>query len=604
MKQLYDADRLYKILEQHRKSLLYIFSFLAILFCLITCYLIIQIDSISSSRLQLLMLATLVDLILILSLVVIISINVIKIRKSYRRNSLQNQIIFIFSLITAIPTILICVFAVYFFIFGIQSWFNNRVTSILDSSIKVGAAYVEEHKIQLKNNALVLASDISNMYYELMRDPKLFQRVVNAYVDMRGLDEAILFQEKTKTILAQSRFAYSFAFGNYPVEEIEKSQNGEIIEIPSSKDRLRYLVKLREYDDTYLIVGKMVEKKVLDYIDQSEGEAYKFHQLQNKLGSLQVNLILIFVIVSVLVLLISIYIGIVFSTKILKPIHLLVTALKSVKQGDFSTAVQVDQSDNEISILSQGFNEMVATLDEQRKDLLIAQKAVAWSEVARRVAHEIKNPLTPMQLAAQRLKDKFSSQIKTDPEKFIKYIDTIIIHIDDITKIIYEFVNFVRMPKPHLVKCDLVILLQDTIELRKILNENISYDFSSAHDKVDFICDTNQFNQVMVNILKNAEEALVGISNKKISITLLQNDNHIIIMANDNGRGFDKGIIKSATNPYVTSKSNGTGLGLSIVEKIIHDHDGSIRLSNSQSGGASIKMTFDLKLLQKQLAYC
>jgi two-component system nitrogen regulation sensor histidine kinase NtrY len=419
--------------------------------------------------------------------------------------------------------------------------------------------------------------------------------LLDAYSNIRELDEAIIFKGSSGEILAQSRFAYSFIFSQYPREHIEKASFNEVVLLPTNKDRIRLLIKLGEFDDTYLVIGRIIDDKIIEYIDKSNGVAIDFHNVRTKIGSLQVKFIFIFILVSVLLLLISINIGIIFANKILNPINILVNAIKSVKQGDLSTRIKTNSDNNEMTLLSRGFNEMVTSIDEHRKDLVLVQKSLAWTDVARRVAHEIKNPLTPMQLAADRLKTKFGPKITQDREIFDRYIDTITRHIDDISKIVFNFVNFVKMPKSNYHQCNFVELIKDLVDARKTLHEDINYELSSNIDIIDFNCDKNQFNQVFVNLFQNSEEALFDIKDKKISIILRKLNDELIIIINDNGIGFPDKLLNKEIEPYVTTKPNGTGLGLSIIDRIINDHGGILKLSNNVSGGASILLRFNLK---------
>jgi two-component system nitrogen regulation sensor histidine kinase NtrY len=273
----------------------------------------------------------------------------------------------------------------------------------------------------------------------------------------------------------------------------------------------------------------------------------------------------------------------------------LVNAIRSVKQGDFATRIKITSDNNEISLLSKGFNEMVTAIDQYRKDLVVVQKSLAWSDVARRVAHEIKNPLTPMQLAAERLRSKFSSQICYDKDNYDRYINIITRHIDDISKIIFNFINFVQMPKPTYIKCNFLQLIKELVDSRKALHEDVEYILSSNISDIDLEFDRNQINQVFVNLFQNAEESLKNTENKQILISITKEALKLIITINDNGTGLPKNMLNRPIEPYFTTKSTGTGLGLSIVDRIINDHNGVVELSNNSTGGASICLKFNLK---------
>jgi two-component system nitrogen regulation sensor histidine kinase NtrY len=582
-------NSIYSFIKRNQNSLIYLFTLISLVLG-VTAYYIFS----HKANINFIISLAVFELVSVLILATVLTIKILEFRKNQVTKGLQSEIIMIFSIITIIPTILISIFSVYFFIFGIQSWFNNKVTSMLDLSLKIGESYIEEHNLHLKNTAISFGKDLSLSYHDTKDNNELLQKIVNTYADLRGLDEVVLFKGTTRTVIAQSRFAYSLTFSSYPSEQILQSENGKPILIPSKKDRIRALIKLDRFDDTYLIIGRIIDDNIVQYIDKSDGVAKEFYNLQNKISSIQVKFILIFILVSLLLLITSINIGILFANKILKPIEVLVNAVKSVKQGDLSTRIKVSSDNNEIALLSKGFNEMVTSIDQYRKDLVFLQKSLAWSDVARRVAHEIKNPLTPMQLAAERLKTKFLSQIHTERDNFERYINTITRHIDDITKIVFDFVNFVRMPKPNYIECNFVELIKELVEAREALHEDIKYTLTTKVEAIAFKCDKNQINQVFVNLFQNAEEALEDVADKEISITIERTNSELHITISDNGPGFSSNILNKALEAYVTTKINGTGLGLAIINSIITDHGGLTELSNNKNGGALICLKFTI----------
>ena len=305
-------------------------------------------------------------------------------------------------------------------------------------------------------------------------------------------------------------------------------------------------------------------------------------------------------IVALLLLFSAIIFGIILSSQIVKPIISLVKAAEKVKTGDLSVRVQrnTEYKDDEIGILSKTFNRMIQRISHQQRDLIIAQRSVAWAEVARRVAHEIKNPLTPIQLSIDRLMLKFQKKSE-DPEAFSKYGNTILRHVNDISKIIAEFVNFTKLPNPIFEECDLVSFLSELVEARSMIKEEYQYSFNSNVKNCHFTCDPNQINQVLVNLLKNAEESLEGIKNAKINVDIVVNLQYIIIEVFDNGKGFPTDLIDKVSEPYMTTRTKGTGLGLSIVKKIINDHGGTLEFINLVPEGAMVKLIFELEELRK-----
>lgn len=548
----------------------------------------------------------LADLIIFLTLAIILANkffrNFFDEKNNRKSSKLQNRIIIAFSLVAVVPIIIVSVFSVYFFNFGIQSWFDQKLSAVLDQSIIVAESYIAEHTIQLKETSLSVADDLNEMYYELIHNPELFAKTLNGEAELRSLDEAIVFQRNTNRILAQTVLSFSLSFTSIPIYLIEKANKGEPIEIKSDPTKIRMLIKLREYNDTYLLIGRLIDNKIIDHVDKTNGAAAEYYRLKKRISSMQIKFSIVFIILALLLVFAAISWAVIFANQIVSPIRKLVNATEQVKDGDLTIQVSEEKlHKDEIRVLTTAFNRMIKQINRQQQDLLIAQRALAWSDVARRVAHEIKNPLTPIQLSAERLLKKFENEV-VDREAFQKYIQTIVRHTNDIKKIVSEFVNFARLPAPTFTKCKIVTLVKDIVESRKLINEKIIYEFVSNEEEIELVADSTQLNQVMVNLLKNAEESLV--SNEiqpKIQIFITKTKDLIYITIIDNGIGFPSDIINKATEPYITNKLKGTGLGLAIVKKIIQDHLGLIEISNAKMRGAIVKLIFNHEELKSKL---
>ncbi len=521
---------------------------------------------------------------------------------SYNNFKLQSRIIIAFSLVATVPTIIVSVFSAYFFNFGIQSWFDKKISTVLDQSIIVAESYITEHTIRLKETALSIADDLSDMYYDLMHNPHLFTKALNAEAEMRSLDEAIVFQKPTNIVLAQTSLSFSLSFTNIPIYLIEKADRGEIVQIKSDPTKIRMLIKLKEHNGIYLLIGRLIDSKIIDHVDKTNGAAQEYYNLKNHILGIQIKFSIVFIFVALLLLLAAISWGIIFASQIVRPIRQLVDATEKVKGGDLTVQVPEEGlKKDEIGILSSAFNRMIKQISRQQKDLVIAQRALAWSDVARRVAHEIKNPLTPIRLASERLLRKFKGEV-SDKEAFHKYTQTIIRHTDDIKTIVSEFVNFARLPAPNFVNCELIGLVSDMVESRKLIHDKITYNFSSNVSELNFVCDVTQVNQVMINLLKNAEESLENIIvQPKINVTMMKKMEFVTITIADNGPGFSTEIVEKATEAYITTKTKGTGLGLAIVKKIIQEHLGTMEINNGEDGGAIVKLILNINDLARKL---
>ena len=241
----------------------------------------------------------------------------------------------------------------------------------------------------------------------------------------------------------------------------------------------------------------------------------------------------------------------------------------------------------------------VVTFDDIT-ELLTAQRTAAWADVARRIAHEIKNPLTPIQLAAERLKRKYLSQIRSDADIFETCTDIIVRHVGDIGRMVDEFSAFARMPAPVMSEEDLAALIDQALFLQRGAHADIEFEFERPAGAVIVSCDGEQIGRALTNLLQNAVDAVAGRIAKgaktldpgRITVRLIDDGGLRAIEIEDNGRGLPKTDRHRLTEPYVTTRDQGTGLGLAIVKKIMEDHGGELRLDDSPSGSARIRLIF------------
>ncbi|MDB1135125.1 sensor histidine kinase [Candidatus Anaplasma sp. TIGMIC] len=236
---------------------------------------------------------------------------------------------------------------------------------------------------------------------------------------------------------------------------------------------------------------------------------------------------------------------------------------------------------------------LIITFDDI-SGLVEAQRKAAWSDVARRIAHEIKNPITPIYLAAERLSSKYSEQIVSERETFLRYTDTIIKHVSNISCIVDEFAQFARMPSPTFKMCDISAIIRDISFLGQFGKNVVYYDLSFPEEEVLVWLDQEQISQVFVNIFKNACESInasVNADNGRIGVVVSKREGSVQVEVRDNGVGFSEDLIGRLTEPYVTTRDQGTGLGLAIVQKILEEHGATISFCNSDEGGV-VLMTF------------
>jgi two-component system nitrogen regulation sensor histidine kinase NtrY len=266
--------------------------------------------------------------------------------------------------------------------------------------------------------------------------------------------------------------------------------------------------------------------------------------------------------------------------------------IKIERRGKTSTLlvrVAAEREDGD----TQGY---VATFDDV-SELISAQRKAAWADVARRIAHEIKNPLTPIQLSAERLKRKYLKEIESDPETFSTLSDTIVRHVGDIGRMVDEFSSFARMPAPIMKVEDLREICRQALFLQRNAHSEIRFESELPPEPVFFACDARQLHQALVNLLKNAAESIEARSGEalppgEIRLAIDERGGGAAVVVEDNGRGLPRELKDRLTEPYVTTRVKGTGLGLAIVKKIMEDHGGDLVLEDRTEGGARAELVF------------
>jgi two-component system nitrogen regulation sensor histidine kinase NtrY len=286
------------------------------------------------------------------------------------------------------------------------------------------------------------------------------------------------------------------------------------------------------------------------------------------------------------------------ANKISKPIVKLIFAAKEVSAGNLDVKLKDEKEDNDFKKLYQTFNIMTQEIQAQKNKIALTERYQAWEMVAKKLAHEIKNPLTPITLSLERIKDRYSKQINVDKADFENYLNIISRQVEDIGKLANEFSDFARMPNPIKKSNNLKKLIEDSINLYKLSEKQIIFNFDYKSTKEIFEFDLSQISRVLINIIKNSlesihekqesEKYLQGI----INISVNNNDDFIFIIIEDNGVGF-KTTPKDLITPLTTTKHHGSGLGLSIVSKILHEHGGDLNFIE-KSNGAKIKLSIKI----------
>ncbi len=666
------------------------------------------------------------DLTLLLLLGVLIARRIVQIGIGRRRglagSQLHVRMVAGFSVLAVTPAILMAAFSAIFFYAGMQEWFSDRVKTAVHESLEVAQAYLHEHQQNIRADALAMANDLNHEAERLIASPSLFNQVVSTQAVLRALNEAIVFDGATGQILAQSSFTYSLEFEPVARSVLEQARSGDVVLLVNeADDRVRALVRLDRFSDTYLFVGRVVEARVLAHLAATQDAVKQYAELEGSRSSLQITFTLIFVVVALLLLLAAVWMGLNFATQLIHPISALIGAAERVRAGDLSVRVSEPAADDELGTLSRAFNRMTSQIESQRgelvdayqqldlrrrfteavlagvsagvigldqngavtllnqpavgllgvaepegmvgrplvdtvpemsdlmdtlarrsgrlvesqvqlrhpgvptrtllvriaveitegetrgyvvtfddiTELLSAQRAAAWADVARRIAHEIKNPLTPIQLSAERLRRKYLKEISSDRDTFQICVDTIIRQVGDIGRMVDEFSAFARMPTPVMKPLNINDICRQAVFLQSSAHAGVRFECQLPPEKRTVPCDGRQMSQALTNLLQNAVDAIdgraaepgVSLPPGHIVVRVESVNARIAIVVEDNGKGLPADIEPDRlTEPYVTTRTKGTGLGLAIVRKIMEDHGGELLLENRAEGGARVSL--------------
>ncbi|MBK8175597.1 MAG: PAS domain-containing sensor histidine kinase [Rhodospirillales bacterium] len=668
-----------------------------------------------------------IDTILLLLLGAIVVRQLVRVWAERRRglagSGLHVRIVILFSLVAVTPAILVAVFSALFLNFGIQAWFSERVRTAVEASSAVAQAYLGEHRQSIRTEAFALASILNRQATVLMRDPTLFDQVLGAQADLRSLAEAVVIDGSGR-IIARAPLSLTSELDIGSWEALQQATEGQVVVLSTERDdRVRAAVKLNNFIDAYLLIGRFLDADVLAQIEQTEVAVTQYRRLEQSREGILITFVLIFIIVALLLLLAAVWMGLTLATHISRPISGLIAASERVRDGDLSVRVRPTTTISEFGMLGRAFNRMTSQLQSQQQGLLhanrdlderrrfteavlsgvsagvvgldaegtinlpnrsaselltldleagkglplvefvpemadlihcavgqpersceaeirlvrggrvrtlfarvvterhdgdvvgyvvtfdditalvMAERKAAWADVARRIAHEIKNPLTPIQLASERLKRKYSKEIHSDRETFIACTETIVRQVEDIGRMVDEFSAFARMPRPELKWENVSDVVNQAVFLERNRAGGVRVDLSVPEEPILLLCDARQISQALVNVLKNAAEAIGGRDIAPgdapgwIGVTVRRElpegeRARVVIDVEDNGRGLPQQDRDRLTEPYVTTRAKGTGLGLAIVKKILEDHNGDLFLDDREGGGARVSLVF------------
>src|SRR5438309_114161 len=555
------------------------------------------------------------DLVLLLALAAVVAKRLFEVRAERRRNlagsRLQVRLVGLFSLIAVLPTIIVAVFSYLFFSFGVESWFSDKVRTAISESVAVADAYVREHQQAIRADALAMAADLDRSAATLAINPQYLAPALTAQAAIRSLTEAAVVDRRGQMV-ARTGLAFALGFEDVSQGALRRANQGEVVIMTNDQDeRVRALVRLGEFSDLYLYVGRFIEPRVLAHRDEVHLAAAQYERLEGQRSGFQITFAVIYILVALLFLAAAISIGIHFAAKLGDPISRLMGAAERIRLGDLTVRVPEGEKEDELVSLSRAFNRMTyqiqsqqlelmeanRQLDDRRRftetvlsgvsagvigldrdgrinlpnrsasgllgvdldlsigedlaevapemtDLLNAQRKAAWADIARRIAHEIKNPLTPIQLSAERLRRKYLRDIKKDPDTFRICTDTIIRHVEDIGRLVDEFSSFARMPAPVLKREDLTTIVEQSVFLQWTAHYELDFETSFSSRPITLRCDARLVSQAVINIVKNAIESIEGRIVEGhpgppgwVAVTLSESEGRVAIVVEDNGKG-------------------------------------------------------------------
>ena len=516
--------------------------------------------------------------------------NSIKNNISIRGSIANRKYIIFFSLFTLIPSLLISIFSLFLFSFALEKYFDNKITTVVNNSYELARDYVDEKRNKIESDIILVSFDLNKNIKYLLNNKNNLKNFFNTQRILRGLDQIHLLDINKNAIFSSPNEGY------VPVEDqaFAMVQNDErpLKIINAFENKSASIIKVPNIKDTFLYVVKFLDEDISRYFKESEEAVNFYYTVEDQRTGIKISFALIYIIIVTLLLFLSITIAIRFSSRFFISINNLISASDEIGRGNLNTKVPELKADIEMELLNKNFNAMIEKLKSQQEKLLNSERHEAWENVARKLAHEIKNPLTPIQLTIDNLRSKYMNEIdQSNREKYNSNLQTILKQIKQIETLVNEFSDFARMPKPMIKENNIIDIVKINLELLKNIAKDIKLNFNLDNEKsLIILCDNEQISRVFFNLIKNSIESIEeksiksGNFDKIIDIEIKKRNDYITINLSDNGAGFANKNVKDLIKPYFTTKQKGSGLGLSIVNKIINDHNGSLKFLEKKDG--------------------
>ena len=629
--------------------------------------------------------------------------------------TLHTRLVALFSVIAAVPTVLVAIFASLLFQSGLEFWFSGKAREMIENTVALARMTYDREVERVALETMTMSGDLAAYLRAVPIDDPRFAEGFGRQVLNRNLSEAIIINVPEDGAIQSLALVNPY---DRPLDKVITRQklselaNRESVAV-NSTDRIGALARLDYTPNSYVYAARVFDPQFQQQITQAGGVQATYRELleRSRLYQLRFNAALL--LGALIIVGLAIFIALRIADRLVRPVGQLVDAAGRIEAGDFSVRVPVAPPIDEIGMLSSAFNRMtgrlqeqtgalvaaneqldtrrafieavlssvtagVIALDEESRILLVNrtadtlletegqdpegtplrdmseelaefmageareanvsiaaegeqrtlavkrvryadgtvltfdditeqlsdQRRAAWSDIARRIAHEIKNPLTPIQLAAERLQRRYGKEVTTEPETFERLTGTIIRQVGDLRRMVDEFSNFARMPKPVFREENIHEIARAALFLHEVAHPGMTFAIDPAHADIRLVCDRRQLSQALTNVVKNAVEAIETRRNRgemsfegdKVEVKVRETGDQVVIDVTDTGIGLPADR-ERLTEPYMTTRVRGTGLGLAIVKKIVEEHMGEIAFLDRAGGGTHVRIAFDVQRL-------
>ena len=542
--------------------------------------------------------AALLTLILIFSLIYLLFPIYLRVRRK-KISTLNSKFTLYFILIALTPSIFLGIIGLVLINFGINDWFNSKINNVINNSVFVAESYLEEHKETIKGDVYAMYNDLNSSSDILSNDNNKLAIALRTQSLIRALPEVYVITRQGA--ISAKAFDNNILQYSPPENSFVRADAGEMAIMSSTiVNKVYALVKLKNYENSYLFAGRSMDANVISALNDTVSAKNEYTFLENNRDQISLIFVLIYIVISLILILLSTFIGLKFAEKIVLPLSMVIKATNNISKGKYEDKIEKTNDYVELNRLAESFNKMSDDIIRQRKQILISEKHETWSDIARKIAHEIKNPLTPIQLSSERLEKKIKNTT-IDNNEISECINTIRRQVNEIGYLVDEFSNFARLPNPVLNKQDIYGIIIEIVDDYKNNYKMIDFEYNFEGSKFEMLIDKSQISRVFQNLIINSihsiQESNVSVGKIKLDSSISNNYLNIVILDNGVGLKYEKNeIIK----PYFTTKKRrgGSGLGLAIVEKILFDHNAEFFIENRNDGteGAMVEIKFDTKI--------